>query len=483
MNDDSGERRSMIGDFSLTADEMGAVSLQVTRWHKYKTRPKGAVVIRPAGATKLPDEIVAALKSRGLPTESAPVLANDEELKPRGGRKAARGEATDGPQDENDIDRERRDIAQRIVSAAQLAYDSEPQRDYVADGLILADNLTLVTGRGGIGKTRIMLQLGVAMQIDGEWLGMKVTQGPVLFVTSEESRDDVHLALRAILKAAGKSLANCPNLHILPLADRDATMADAPSKLAPLAPTPLWRALEEKIERLKPRVLFLDALADLFGGEENFRRHVRGFIVLLKRLALKHKLAVILIAHPSLTGMNTGSGISGSTDWHNGPRGRLFVEEAKDKDGKPLADKRRRIVTVMKAQHSEMEGTVFHLRWDKGAYVYERKDGGSTPYDRAAAAANAEAVFLALLQAFEQQGRSVSPSPSNNYAPSVFEKEEDADGISKTALRRAMSKLLTDGRIHIEIFGPPSKQSKKLALGPAPDKEPAKEKEPEGEVK
>jgi hypothetical protein len=40
MNDDSGERRSMIGDFSLTADEMGAVSLQVTRWHKYKTRPK-----------------------------------------------------------------------------------------------------------------------------------------------------------------------------------------------------------------------------------------------------------------------------------------------------------------------------------------------------------------------------------------------------------------------------------------------------------
>jgi hypothetical protein len=33
-----------------------------------------------------------------------------------------------------------------------------------------------------------------------------------------------------------------------------------------------------------------------------------------------------------------------------------------------------------------------------------------------------------------------------------------------------MSKLLKDDRIHIEVFGPPSRQRRKLARGPAPIK-------------
>ena len=74
------------------------------------------------------------------------------------------------------------------------------------------------------------------------------------------------------------------------------------------------------------------------------------------------------------------------------------------------------------------------------------------------------------MQAFEDQGRSVSPNPSASYAPGVFEREADADGVSKAALARALSKLLKADRIHIEIFGPPSRERRKLALGPAPTK-------------
>jgi RecA-family ATPase len=375
------------------------------------------------------------------------------------------------PVGNDDLDRERRDIAQRIVSAAALAYDPEPTRDYLDDGVILVEEVTLVSGEGGIGKTRLMLQLGVAMQIDGEWLGMKVKQGPAIVVLSEEKRADANLALRVIVKAEGKSLAHNPDLYILPLADRDATMAMAASRFAPLKPTPLWIALEERIEQIKPRLVVLDSRADLFGGEENFRRHVRDFIVLLKRLAIKHKLAVVLVAHPSLTGINTGSGLSGSTDWHNAVRGRLFVEEPKANGNS--TDKRKRTVTVKKAQHSDMDGTVFHVRWDKGVYVYERKDGGATPYDRAAAANKAETVFLKLLQTFEDQGRTVSPHRSNSYAPTVFANEAEADGVSKKALERAMSNLLKNNRIHIEDIGSPSRRTRKLSLGPKPTQTPA----------
>ena len=346
-----------------------------------------------------------------------------------------------------------------------LAYDPEPFRGWIVQDVIPDENLTHVSGEGGIGKSTLLLQLAVAMRIDGYWLGVRVAQGPVLYVSSEDDRKDVNMSLRAILKGEGKNLAHCPGLHVLPLADRDACLAMASTKLGAIAATPLWQALVRWVERKKPRVVIFDALADLFGGEENVRRHVRGFIVLLKQLAIRNKLSVILIAHPSLSGMNSGSGLSGSTDWHNGPRARLYFERPKDKEGKAFDDDLR-IITVKKVQYAK-EGTVFRLRRKAGFFVYEGREGGST-YDRAATAAKAESVFLSLLQTFEVQGRTVSPNPSGSYAPHVFEQEAEADGLTKAALKRAMSKLLKDNRIHVETFGPRSINVKGCAPGRQP---------------
>ena len=375
----------------------------------------------------------------------------------------------DAPDDDGEAEaREMRDISQRLVSAAALAHEPAPTLDWLVDEIITGDNLTLMSGEGGGGKTTLMLQLAVAMQIDGYWLNMRVKQGPALFVSSEDEKKDLSMSLRAILKIEGKSLAHCPNLHILSLADRDACMASAPSKLASLTATPLWRALEATVERLKPRALFLDALADMFGGEENFRRHARSFIVILKRLAFHHRMAVILIAHPSLAGINSGSGLSGSTDWHNGPRGRLFL--ATPDSDEALADRSRRDLTVKKAQRGGAEGTIFHLRWKEGVFVYESREGGSTPYDRAATASKAETVFLALLHLFQEQGRTASPRPGPGYAPTIFSREPDAQGVRKEALARAMSNLLKHNRIHIVPVGPRSRQVSTLAGGPLPTK-------------
>jgi RecA-family ATPase len=376
--------------------------------------------------------------------------------------------------DEYDIDREERDLERRIVEAPLLARDPEPERKWIVEDIIPDENLTLMTGEGGIGKTTLAEQLAVAMRTDGDWLGMKVAQGPVLFVTSEDDRKDVNLNLRAILKAERKSLAHCPDLHILPLADRDACLAAASSKLGVIAATPLWHALVRLVERRRPRLVIFDALADLFGGEENSRRHARGFIVLLKQLAIRQKLAVILIAHPSLTGMNTGSGLSGSTDWHNGPRARLYFERPKDKQGGTF-DADLRILTIKKVQYAQ-EGTVFRLRRKVGFFVYEGRDGLST-FDRAASVAKAETVFHALLQAYDDLGRRVSPNSGKNYAPTAFAEDDDAEGVTSKAFARAMTRLLKANRIHLEKVGPPSRQRDQLRPGPAPTNEPPKEEE------
>ena len=111
---------------------------------------------------------------------------------------------------------------------------------------------------------------------------------------------------------------------------------------------------------------------------------------------------------------------------------------------------------------------MFSLRRRNGVFVYEGKEGGDS-FDRAASAAKAEIAFLALLQSYEEQGRRVSPNPSANYAPTMFEREDDAQGITKRAFARAMGKLLTTNRIHVERVGPPSRRREKLTLGPAPE--------------
>jgi hypothetical protein len=122
--------------------------------------------------------------------------------------------------EEDEVDREERDLLSRIVDGPALALDPEPVVEWVVEDIIPIEHPTIVSGNGGTGKTTLIAQLMAAMQIGGEWLGLKVKQGGALFVTSEEGRRDVNRMLRAILEGESKSLAHCPGLYILSLADR-----------------------------------------------------------------------------------------------------------------------------------------------------------------------------------------------------------------------------------------------------------------------
>jgi Putative threonine/serine exporter len=55
---------------------------------------------------------------------------------------------------------------------------------------------------------------------------------------------------------------------------------------------------------IQPRMVALDASADIFAGNENDRAQVRGFITLNRALAIEANAAVIIAADPSLTGIN-----------------------------------------------------------------------------------------------------------------------------------------------------------------------------------
>jgi len=87
--------------------------------------------------------------------------------------------------------------------------------------------------------------------------------------------------------------------------------------------------------------LHIDTSADVFGGDEISRSQVRQFVGLLIGIALRNNCAVILLAHPSMSGMASGTGTSGSTGWHNSVRSRMYLEgDDKDDDARTLKFKK-----------------------------------------------------------------------------------------------------------------------------------------------
>lgn len=90
-----------------------------------------------------------------------------------------------------------------------------------------------------------------------------------------------------------------------------------------LKATPRWQELEAAVARIGPVLLVLDSQVDVFGGNEISRAQARAFIGILRALGVRNKLAVVPLAHPSLSGMASGTGSSGSTHQRNAVRRRL----------------------------------------------------------------------------------------------------------------------------------------------------------------
>jgi RecA-family ATPase len=344
-----------------------------------------------------------------------------------------------------------------LVSAANFAGREVPAREWIVADLIPNRTVTIVAGDGAVGKSTLVLQLAVAAAARREWIGRLPDPGAVVFVSAEDDQDELHRRLASIVAHLGVEFADLADLHLVPLAGLDAVMAAPSGKAAIVTPTPVWRGLVSIVGRVQPRLVILDTLADVFAGNENTRSEARQFIGLLRGLAIEHCLAVILLAHPSLAGLATGSGTSGSTAWSNSVRSRLYLETVRGDDGREI-DADVRVLRVKKANYAPA-GLELRIRWSKGCFVI---DGPASGFDKLAADGKADRVFLDLLIAFKAQGRSVSPNRSANYAPAVFERHPEAQGVTKRAFVLAMERLLKDDRVRIETTGSPSRQRQHL---------------------
>jgi RecA-family ATPase len=354
-------------------------------------------------------------------------------------------------------DRETRRAAQvasftaKVFRACDLDGQPVPERRWHVRDLIPGSTVTLFGGDGGTGKSLCALQLAASTALERAWLGFSVRPGKAIYLSAEDDKAELHRRLVDIARAENVTLADLKALTLRSLAGEDALLATL-ARGGTLEATPVLDAIGELLERDSPDLLVLDTLADFFAGNENDRAQARQFIGILRGLAIRHECAVVMLAHPSLSGLTSGSGTSGSTGWNNSVRSRLYLSRI-IQDGYE-ANPDARVLRSMKANYSRT-GLEIALTWSNGVFV---ADAPMTGLDRMAASAKAERVFLKLLREFTDQGRQVNHAGGPTYAPNLFANHPQGEGCTKKALKAAMDGLLTAGKIRIAFDGPPSKR-------------------------
>jgi RecA-family ATPase len=352
---------------------------------------------------------------------------------------------------------------QRLQWLDMSAWDHEPipEREWAIRDRVPLKQAGIFSGEGGTGKSIIELMKDVAHVSAKDWLGSMPEPGPAFYLGAEDDEKEIHIRLAAIAKHYSVTFKQLTDdgLHVLPLLGKDATLC-AVSKSGKVEVTGLYRQIYEAAGDIKPKNISVDTLSRAFSGSEIDRVQVYAFAMHMQALAMVAEGSVTVLSHPSLQGINSGSGLSGSTAWHGAFRFRQYLKSAKASDGEqPESDLRE--LEFKKNQYGPL-GENMVLRYQRGLFLPE---AGVSDLDKVTRSAKADDVFMELLRRFSGQTRNLSEKPNApNYAPTAFAREDEAKKyrLKKAELEQAMRSLFKAGKIEMEQYGKPSRHLFKL---------------------
>jgi hypothetical protein len=263
-------------------------------------------------------------------------------------------------------------------SAGQFSGTSDPipvgsikgipkPRKWLVQEWIPAGAITALYGDGGTGKTLLGQQLVYAGDIGAMWLGIEMPITRSLAVLCEDDMDELHRRHDDIKADLGHAIGNpftrswvWPRVgsdNILVTFDRD----NRPNVSA------FFFLIKKHVLDKQIELLVLDTVADFFGGNENIKAQVNYFIkvmcadLIVEAHAAGFTLTVVLLAHPSQAGMNTGAGTAGSVGWNAGVRSRLYLTRD------PNGGANDRILARMKSNYAAAgDDKTMNLVWADG---------------------------------------------------------------------------------------------------------------------
>ena len=163
------------------------------------------------------------------------------------------------------------------------------------------------------------------------------TQGPAIYVGCEDETDELHRRFDAIAAHYGVTFRQLIDggLKALCRHGEDAVLAAISPRTGKVVTTNFYDQLYEAAGDIKPINISIDTLSRVFAGNEIDRVQVYAFAMHMQKLALVANASVTILAHPSLAGMASGSGLSGSTAWHGAFRFRHYLKSPRVTEDQP----------------------------------------------------------------------------------------------------------------------------------------------------
>jgi RecA-family ATPase len=350
-------------------------------------------------------------------------------------------ESADGIQD---LAPEIAPAAAGMITPLDWPDEAPPPVDWLADGRIPRGDVTTLHGDGGAGKTDIACQLaeGCARGA-GYWLGHAIARGPVVILSAEEPQRELRRRIWLHSRRDSFHPTDLADLHLWFPQEAAGAVFAIPDRTGIMHPTPLFRSIEAAVAAIEPVLIIVDNVAATFTGNQNDRVMVRSYVNLWRTIARQASHpAVLLLDHPSLSGLTNGSGRGGNMDWRNAVRSALYLRVPEDK---AEADRGIRVFETQKSNYGPT-GEPIRLQWATGGLQLEQ---APTSLARVAEDAKIDDLFLRLLDKFTAQGRDVRASTGIGYAPREFEGDPEARtaGVRAKAFKVAMDRLFEGAKI------------------------------------
>ena len=333
----------------------------------------------------------------------------------------------------------------RMLDLPALASTPPPTFPWYETGW-LSPHPTLLSGRGGVGKSLLALQIGIARAAGIPFLTADAApRQRVLYWACEDDADELHRRIARCCHHMGVDMASLAGwLHIDCRLGLDNILMSVEYGKPMWAPA--YGLLSEQLNDLDAHIWLGDNIAHMFAGSENDRTPVTVFAAGIAA-ARGVPYCPLLLGHVAKA---QGSEYAGSTAWENAMRMRLFMGRALPDQTEPDEDADNAIRVLAKRKSNYSADDLLKFRLQDGVLVPERAQdaadeaGGMVAHIRRQ---NARQTVLKALGKLAEMGIVSSQATGANYLPAQMERFKLMGEYGKRDIVAAMDWLLTEGVI------------------------------------
>lgn len=356
----------------------------------------------------------------------------------------------------------------RSINPGRWAGRKAPPRDWLIEGVCLRKTVCLFNGPGSAGKSLLMLQLQTAAALGIPWLGRDVKQCRSFGLYAEDPEDEVWRRFEDIARHYGvplEDLSEEVELLCADLIDAGPALYKAARRDAVGFMTPLWSQIRRFCVDNGRQLVIIDNAAFCYQADRIDEGQVVHFMDQLKNLAVEIDGCVMILQHPSASGMETKSGEAGSRGWNNSARSRIFLTFPPEMDDPENDPSDERVMRFMKANYGPRHKGL-RIEWQDGVFVpvtISDQLGGRLATSQLIELNSL--VFKAISDMFAAGERVNIERRAKNNVASILSKLPEWRPYAWAEILDSASYLVRVGRLAYPWLGPKSRRAR--ALRPA----------------